>query len=182
MEKRRYIGVIGSGDDVPQDVLDAAEEVGRGVAEAGCVLICGGRGGVMQAACRGAKAAGGLTVGILPGLDREDANPYVDVAIPTGLGFALRNAIIVRSSDALVMLRGEVGTLSEAVLAYQHGKPLVAIEPTGGWAGRLRSAALEDGSYLDGRKLVRLRYAATPAEGVRLAVELIGTGRMPPIV
>ncbi len=172
---QHYIGVIGSGEHVPLDVLAAAEATGRQIAAAGHVLVCGGRGGVMEAACRGAKSAGGLTIGILPGLDRAQANAYVDVALPTGLGFALRNFLTVRACDALIALHGEVGTLAEVVLAYQHGKPVVALAETGGWAARLRQMALEEGAYLDNRRLVEIRYAADPAEAVRLAVSLVGT-------
>jgi uncharacterized protein (TIGR00725 family) len=177
---KKYIGVIGSGDRVPPEVLQAAGEVGELVARSGAILVCGGRGGVMEAACRGAKSAGGTTVGILPGLSREDANPYVDISIPTGLGFALRNFITIRSSDVVIMLHGEVGTLSEAVLSYQHGKPLVALESSGGWARRLQQTALEEGLYLDERRLMKINYASTPAEAVTLALQLIGTVPLPP--
>jgi uncharacterized protein (TIGR00725 family) len=93
------------------------------------VLICGGLGGVMEAACRGAKTAGGTTVGILPGHDRAQANEHVDVALATGLGEA-RNALVVRAADALVAVGGEYGTLSEIALALKTGKPVVAI---GSW-------------------------------------------------
>ncbi len=172
---RYYIGVIGSGENVPLEVISIATEVGRLIAQAGAVLVCGGRGGVMEAACRGAKEAGGTTVGILPGFTREEANAWVDIALPTGLGFALRNFITVRSSDALIALHGEVGTLSEIVMAYQHGKPIVALESTGGWAERLRRTALDGGDYLDSRRLVRFQYVTTPSEAVRLALRLIGT-------
>ena len=104
-----------------------AEEVGRAVAEAGAVLVCGGLGGVMEAACRGARAGGGLTVGILPGRDRADANRHVDVAIPTGMGEA-RNALVVRAADAVVAVAGEYGTLSEIALALQAGIPVVGLD------------------------------------------------------
>jgi uncharacterized protein (TIGR00725 family) len=170
-----YIGVIGSGDHISPEVIEAAERVGEEIAKKGGIVVCGGRGGVMEAACLGAKRAGGTTVGILPGLTREDANPYVDIAIPTGLGFALRNFITVRCSDAIIMLHGEVGTLSEAVLSYQHGKPLVTLVPTGGWASRLQTAALDQGAYLDERRLMQITYAQTPVEAVEAAFELIGT-------
>jgi uncharacterized protein (TIGR00725 family) len=110
----------------PED-LRAAEAVGRLVAEAGAVLVCGGRGGVMEASCRGARSAGGLTVGLLPGVDRDAANPFVDVAIPTGLG-ELRNGLIVRSADAIVAIGGEWGTLSEIALAAKTGTPVVGID------------------------------------------------------
>jgi uncharacterized protein (TIGR00725 family) len=101
------------------------------------------------------------------------------VAIPTGLGYALRNFITVRSSDAIIMLHGEVGTLSEAVLAYQHGKPLVALASTGGWANRLQTAALEDGAYLDERHLMKISYVQTPEEAVKTAFALVGSVSTP---
>ena len=96
------------------------------LAERGVVLVCGGLGGVMEAACRGAKEAGGTTVGILPGADRDEANSFVDVAIPTGMGEA-RNALVVRAADAVVAIGGDYGTLSEVALALKAGKPVVGI-------------------------------------------------------
>lgn len=174
MEKT-YIGVIGSSGDIERSVLDAAETIGRLIAQRDGVLVCGGRGGVMEASSRGAKSAQGLTVGILPGLDREDANAYLDAAIPTGLGSALRNFITVRSCHALIMLHGRIGTLSEVVLAYQHGIPVVALQPTKGWADRLKSALLEDGAYFDDRKQMKIHYAQTPEEAVEMAFDLVGT-------
>src|SRR4051795_8494098 len=125
---RAYVAVVGAGA-ARADEQRTAEEVGRGLAEAGAVVLCGGLGGVMEAACRGAKAGGGTTVGILPGASRDDANPYVDVAIPTGLG-ELRNGRGVRPADALVAVGGEFGTLSEIALALKARKPVVAL---GGW-------------------------------------------------
>ena len=107
----------------------AAEAVGHGLAEAGAIVVCGGLGGVMEAACRGAREAGGTTVGILPGSDRADANAFVDIAIATGLGEA-RNALIVRAVDALVAVGGEYGTLSEIALALKGGTPVVGL---GSW-------------------------------------------------
>ncbi len=104
-----------------------AEAVGRGLAEVGAVVVCGGLGGVMEAACRGAKAGGGLTVGILPGEDRAAANRWVDVAVPTGLGEA-RNALVVRSADVVVAVAGAYGTLSEIALALKIGKPVVGLD------------------------------------------------------
>jgi uncharacterized protein (TIGR00725 family) len=100
--------------------------VGRELGGRGAVLVCGGLGGVMEAACRGAKEAGGTTVGILPGMDRAAANPYVDVAVPTGLGEA-RNALVVRAADALVAVGGGYGTLSEIALALKAGKRVVGL-------------------------------------------------------
>lgn len=124
-----WIAVAGAGDpDCPAEVLAAAEESGAAVAEAGAVLVCGGLGGVMEAACRGAKSRLGSTVGLLPGVDREEANGWVDMAIPTGLG-EMRNALIVRSCDALVAVGGGWGTLSEISFAMKTGRPVVCV----GW-------------------------------------------------
>jgi uncharacterized protein (TIGR00725 family) len=120
--------VIGAGRASDEEAR-AAEAVGRGLAEARAVLVCGGLGGVMEAACRGAKEAGGTTVGILPGSDRGAANRFVDIAIATGLGEA-RNALIVRAVDALVAVGGEYGTLSEIALALKGGTPVIGL---GSW-------------------------------------------------
>jgi uncharacterized protein (TIGR00725 family) len=100
--------------------------VGRLVAERGAVLVCGGLGGTMEAACRGAKQAGGTTVGILPGADRSTANDFVDVAVPTGLGEA-RNALVVRAADVLIAVGAGYGTLSEIALALRAGKTVVGL-------------------------------------------------------
>ena len=120
-----YIAVVGSGE-APQPELDVAEAVGRGVAARGGVVVCGGLGGVMEAACRGAKGAGGTTVGILPGFDRTTANEFVDVVIATGLGEA-RNAVVVRAADAIVAVGGSWGTLSEIAFALRTGTPVVGV-------------------------------------------------------
>jgi uncharacterized protein (TIGR00725 family) len=117
--------VVGGGE-ADEDTCRVAEAVGRGLARRGAIVVCGGLGGVMAAACRGAKAEGGTTVGILPGLERADANPYVDIAVPTGLGEA-RNALVVRAADALVAVAGEFGTLSEIALALRLGTPVVGV-------------------------------------------------------
>jgi uncharacterized protein (TIGR00725 family) len=119
------VAVVGAGDAAPEQ-RETAEEVGRLLGERGAVLVCGGLGGVMEAACRGAKEAGATTLGILPGLDRAEANPYVDVAVPTGMGEA-RNALVVRAADALIAVGGGYGTLSEVALALKTGKPVVGL-------------------------------------------------------
>jgi uncharacterized protein (TIGR00725 family) len=120
-----YIAVVGAAR-ADQPELDQAEAVGRALAEAGAVVVCGGLGGVMEAACRGAREAGGTTLGLLPGSDRSAANPWVSVAVPTGLGEA-RNALVVRAADAVIAVAGEYGTLSEIALALKAGKPVVGI-------------------------------------------------------
>ena len=119
------MSVVGPGEAGPEVVV-AAEAVGRELAARGAVVVCGGLGGAMEAACRGAKEAGGTTVGLLPGLDRRDANPYVDVAVLTGLGEA-RNALVVRTADALVAVGGGYGTLAEIGLALRTGKRVVGL-------------------------------------------------------
>jgi uncharacterized protein (TIGR00725 family) len=120
------VAVVGAGDASPEQFA-AAEELGRLLAERGAVVVCGGLGGVMEGACKGARAGGGTTLGILPGLDRAEANPYVDVAVPTGLGEA-RNALVVRAADSLIAVGGGYGTLSEVALALKVGKPVVGLE------------------------------------------------------
>jgi uncharacterized protein (TIGR00725 family) len=122
------VAVVGPGDAAPEEI-DKAEAVGRALAARGAVVVCGGLGGAMEAACRGAKEAGGTTVGILPGLDRGAANPWVDVAVATGLGEA-RNALVVRAADALIAVGGGYGTLSEIALALKGGKPVTGL---GSW-------------------------------------------------
>ncbi len=123
---RPHIGVIGAGE-CDEALARRAEEVGQGLAEAGAVLVCGGMGGVMAAACRGAKLAGGLTVGILPGQDRVEANPFVDIAVATGINEA-RNLAIIRTADALIAVGGSFGTLSEIGFALKAGKRVIGLE------------------------------------------------------
>ena len=132
------IGVIGSGQ-ASGALCALAEEVGRRIAEAGAVLVCGGLGGVMAAASRGAALAGGTVVGILPGNAAADANPHVTIPIVTGLGLA-RNVVVVRSADALIAIAGGYGTLSEMAFALQLGVPVVGLRATH-LAGKMPSAA-----------------------------------------
>src|SRR2546428_7012888 len=117
---QRYVAVVGSGTCSPQEAA-AAEQIGSLLARAGAVVVCGGLSGVMEAVCRGARREGGLTVGLLPGSDRSAANPHVAVAVATGLG-ELRNGLVVRSSDAVVAVGGEFGTLSAIGFALKIGK------------------------------------------------------------
>ena len=123
-----YVAVVGASDPRPED-LEHAEAAGRRLAELGAIVITGGRGGVMEAASRGAKEAGGLVVGILPGFDRSDANPYLDVALPTGLG-EMRNGLIARAAQAVVAIGGAWGTLAEIAFARAAGTPVFGV---GSW-------------------------------------------------
>jgi uncharacterized protein (TIGR00725 family) len=147
---RRVVAIVGA-NDARTAVCDLAYAAGIAVARRGAVLICGGRGGVMAAAARGAQFAGGLTVGILPGYDRHEANPNIEIAIATGMGQA-RNAIVVASADAVVALEGEGGTLSEIGLAMKLGRPVVGLQA---W-----------------RQLDMIAHADEPVAAVDLALEL----------
>ena len=153
----RYVAVVGSGEASAEERA-VAEEVGRGLAEHGAVVVCGGLGGVMEAACRGARAADGVTVALLPGHDRAAANPFVSVAIPTGLGEA-RNALVVRAADVLVAVGGSWGTLSEIALALRVGKRVIGI---GTW-----ELARAGGEPVEG-----VERAADAARAVELALGL----------
>lgn len=130
------IAVVGGSTCSAEDAR-VAEAVGRGLASRGAALVCGGMGGVMEAACRGAKSAGGLTVGILPGDDRRSANPHVDVPVVTGMGHA-RNAIVVMTAQAVIAVDGSYGTLSEIALALQNGTSVIGL---GTWALSLHGQA-----------------------------------------
>ncbi len=178
MARPYVIAIIGksardAADPVPQAALAAAEEVGRLLAERRAVVISGGLSGVMEAVSRGAKNAGGLVIGILPGFDKRDANEYVDVALTTGMGF-MRNTLVVRAADAVIMISGGIGTLNELTVAYQD-KPTVILEGTGGWSDRIREIAY-DGKHLEEAHRSELHFAKTPAEAVDLALRLAGRG------
>lgn len=158
------IAVCGPGECTPQEA-EAARAVGRLLAERGAVVLCGGYGGVMAAAATGAREGGGVAVGVLSGRDRSGASPDLTVALPTGLGEA-RNALIVRAADAVVVVGGSWGTLSELALAQRGGTPVITL---GGW------------QVLDaeGRPVPGPVPAAGPAEAVRLA--LAAAGRAGPL-
>ncbi len=123
--RRVAIGVLG-GRDVGKDVLQIAERVGAGIAKLGGILVCGGMGGVMEAACIGAKSKDGLTIGILPTSSKEEGNNYLDIAIATGMGSA-RNSIIVRSIDAAIAIDGQYGTLSEIAYCLEMGVKVIGL-------------------------------------------------------
>jgi uncharacterized protein (TIGR00725 family) len=122
---KKIIGVIG-GSAGDEKVRETAYETGRLIAEAGAMLVCGGLSGVMEAACKGAREAGGTTIGILKGESIADANPYVDIPVATGLGHG-RNLIIINTACALIAVSGRYGTLSEIAFAIQSGKPVFGL-------------------------------------------------------
>jgi uncharacterized protein (TIGR00725 family) len=123
--KKKQLAVVGAGS-VDESLAVLAERVGEEIAESGAILVCGGLGGVMEAACRGAHKKGGLAVGIIPSTNPADANDYVDVVISSGLGNA-RNALVVGSADAVIALPGGYGTISEVALALKMGKKVVIL-------------------------------------------------------
>jgi uncharacterized protein (TIGR00725 family) len=148
IRKRIRIAVIG-GSRAGRQAVENAFEVGRLIARSGAVVVCGGLGGVMEAACRGAREEGGLVVGILPGGSPADANPWVDIPIATGLGYT-RNALVVMNADAVIAIDGEYGTLSEIAYGKIHGKKVVGL---GTW------------------EVKGIVAATTPEEAVRAALE-----------
>ena len=157
------IAVIG-GEQPSEAAAREAEEVGRLLARNGCTVICGGRGGVMEAACRGARSEGGHTIGILPGNDRSDANPYVEFPIVSGIGLA-RNSMVVLSAAAVIAIDGSYGTLSEIAYALNYGRTVVGLDT---WS--FNSASEPDS---------RVLRASDAAEAVRLALasaDLTGEG------
>lgn len=173
--QRPHIGVLTPGERltsnlIPKDTLDAAEEVGREIARRGGITINDGGGSAQEANSRGAKQSGGLTVGILPTLDKSDANPYVDVPIRTGLRDA-SYPLVVRASDVQIIVGGDSTTLNQICLSYYHHRPMVVVENSGGLADRLRLMLYEE-KYLDWRRQVETVFAQTPAEAVELAFEL----------
>ena len=155
-----YIGIVGTGT-CPPELGDLAAEVGREVARKGAVLICGGLGGVMTEAARGAKEVGGTTLGILPGPDKGGANEFIDFPIATNMGQA-RNAIIVQTADVLISIGGGYGTLSEIALALKIGKGVIALKPRFEVAGVLT--------------------VETARDAVHEALTLVEFGRRPPAV
>jgi uncharacterized protein (TIGR00725 family) len=132
------IAVCGSGDsdnEIYEKSLEIAEKIGENIAKRNAALITGGHGGIMRAACQGAKKYNGITIGILPGAD-SDANDFVDVVIPTNLGY-LRNALIIQSADCVIAISGRWGTLSEISFAMILGKPIVFLKNSGGFVDKI---------------------------------------------
>ena len=156
MDRTKLISIIG-GAAPPPEALVAAEEVGKLLAERGMGVVCGGLSGVMEAACKGAYQAGGLTVGILPSYREADANQYVKISIPTGLGY-VRNALVVRAGRAVIAIDGSYGTLNEMSMALAERIPVVALDS---W--EFSSSGVQD---------TAVHRAATPQEAVDLAISL----------
>ncbi|MCK4568308.1 MAG: TIGR00725 family protein [Candidatus Thorarchaeota archaeon] len=154
----RIISVIGGADSNPE-ILKLAEDIGAEIAKRGVALACGGMMGVMEAACKGAKKHGGVTIGILPSDSKEHANNYVDFAIPTGLGYS-RNFIVAKTGDAVIAIDGSAGTLSEIAIAWFSDKLIVALASSGGWAEKLA------GTQIDKRRTDIVFSADSPKEAL----------------
>lgn len=151
-QRSPHLAVVGAGSAEP-GLSDLAYRTGRAVAKAGAVLLCGGLGGVMEGACRGAAEAGGVCVAILPGPDPHAANPWATLVVATGMGHA-RNAVIVQSAEAVIALPGSWGTLSEIALASKAGRPVVGLGAWGDVSG--------------------VHPVESPEEAVALALQLAG--------
>ncbi len=160
------ISVIG-GSESGHAALKDAEIIGKEIAKRNGVVACGGLGGVMEAVCRGAKSENGVTLGILPTEHREHANEYVDIALPTGLGYA-RNFLVAKAGEAVIAIAGSAGTLSEMAIAWFSDRPVIALASSGGWAEKLA------GQKIDDRRSDKIHRAETPEEAVRIAFEKIG--------
>ena len=161
MTKKRQILVVGNNENGSTPELEkVAYETGLEIAKSGSVLITGGLGGVMRAACHGAKDADGLTVGIIPQNDPSFANEYCDIVIPSGIGLA-RDFLNALSADGVIIIGGGSGTLSETCAAYMHKKPIVAIKNTGGIADMFTD------KYLDHRQNVKIVGVDCPKEAVK---------------
>ncbi len=145
-QRRPMLAVVGSGDPLEPNLENTAYLVGELAINTGFRVVTGGLGGVMTAASQGARAARGYmegdVIGVLPGHDPSQANPFVDVVIPTGLGIA-RNTLVVASADAVIAVGGGAGTLSEIALAWQLNKPIIALRHTPGWSSWLADQALD---------------------------------------
>jgi len=156
INKRKFVAVIGGGE-CSKEEAKLAEAVGCELARQGAILVCGGLGGVMEAACKGASAEGGITIGILPGDNRQAANPYVQIPIVTGMGYA-RNVAVVKSAQAAIAIGGSYGTLSEISHALQSNIPVIGLNT---WA--LSKNDQQDNSIIP---------AQNPAEAVDKALNL----------
>jgi uncharacterized protein (TIGR00725 family) len=155
-DKRKVIAVIGGGQPTSKEAK-LAEKVGQELAKRGAILVCGGLSGVMEAACRGASAEGGMTIGILPGENRLSANPYVQIPIATGIGYA-RNAAVVKSAQAVIAIGGSYGTLTEIGYALQTGIPVIGLNT---WT--ISRHDKQDKAIIP---------AESPAEAVEMALEI----------
>ncbi len=167
VKKPLQIVVLGSDEGICTDEqYRMAEEVGEEIARNDCITVTGGGAGVMEAALKGARSEGGMTVGIIPERDLDDVNDFADVGIATGIGLA-RDEMNVFSAHGVILVGGGAGTLNEATFAYMAEKPVVALKPSGGTAGKVA------GKYLDQRNTMKIMSAQEPKEAVDMILEEI---------
>ncbi|HEV2390366.1 MAG TPA: TIGR00725 family protein [Nitrososphaerales archaeon] len=165
------ISVVGYDADACTEVArEAAYRVGRAIAKGGATVVCGGLGGVMEAACKGARDAGGHSVGIIPTSDFSQANQYCEFVVATGIGMS-RNFVVAYSGDAMIVVGGGAGTISEVAAAYRVSKPIITVKGTGGvadeWAGR----------YLDARRTRLILAGSSPEDAVKKAMRELSRQR-----
>lgn len=166
------IGVIGSAgweeypDKKPsKKIFELAYQTGKLIAQKNAILICGGKGGIMEEACRGAKEKGGITAGIVSGNIRNQVNKYIDVEVVSGTINCGEESIIISMCDGIIAIGGGSGTLQEIATAYRNKKPIVAIKGSGGWTDKVA------GEYLDERELIKIEIAYTPEKALKLLLE-----------
>lgn len=172
--KKLQVGVIGTAgwEEYPKNkpnekAYRLAYQIGKLIANRNAILICGGKGGIMEEACRGAKENKGVTVGIISGNKRNKSNKYVDVEVVSGITNSGEDAIIISMCDGIIAIGGGSGTLQEIALAYRNKKPVVAITNIMGWANKVAD------SYLDERKIIKIQKASSPNEAIDLLFKKI---------
>ncbi len=172
--KKLQIGIIGSAgyEEYPlakpdKKAYKCAFELGELIAQKGAILICGGKGGIMEEACHGAKNKNGITVGIVSGNKRGQANKFVDVEVVSGMVNCSEEALIISMSDGIIAMGGGAGTLQELALAYRNKKPVVAIRNIAGWSNIVAD------TYLDERKIIKIGSAETAGEAMKLLLEKV---------
>ena len=172
--KKLQVGVIGSAgcEEYPnkkpsKKAFKTAYEIGKIIASEKAILICGGKGGIMKEACRGAKENNGITVGVISGNKLNQANEYVDVEVVSGVTNCSEEALIISMSDGIIAIGGGAGTLQEIAIAYRNKKPVIAIRGIPGWANKLSD------TYLDERKIIKILGARSPREALKLLLRKI---------
>lgn len=157
LKKKARIGVIG-GASPDSESLEIAFKVGQLIGEKGAILVCGGLSGIMEAAAKGAKQTKGLTIGILPGNSPQDANPYIDIAVATGLGYS-RNSLVAMNSDVLIAINGQYGTLTEIAYGCIYGKKIIGIR-TWDIDGVIKAETAKEAVELASKNLIDMQNAA----------------------
>lgn len=174
MKKKLQIGVIGSAgwEEYPnkkpaKSSFMTAYNVGKLIAQENAILICGGKGGIMEEACKGAKEKNGITVGVISGNERNKTNRYVDIEVVSGVINCAEESIIISMCDGLIAIGGGSGTLQEIAIAYRNKKPIIAIKGRNGWATKLAN------TYLDERQFIKIDSADTPKEAINMLLKKI---------